>query len=169
MGVQLTVGGIAARLVYISDRQINFLVPSNLQPGPADVVVTNTVGTSAPQRVTVNAITPGIFFDVPSGFGAILVAGTGQTTTQRGAAAGEFLEIYSTGLGSVQTNGRTLVTPQVLVGGLPAQVTFSGLAPGFLGLYQVNAQVPAGLAAGTQPVTLDVNGTRSNSVNVRLR
>jgi uncharacterized protein (TIGR03437 family) len=131
LGVELTIGGIRAPLVYISDRQINFYVPSSVPDGPVDVIVSNSLGTSAAQRVNVRSITPGIFFDVPTGLGAILVAGTGQTTGQRGAAAGEFLEIYSTGLGRVQSSSglpTTVVTPEVRVGGLPAQVTFSGLA-----------------------------------------
>jgi uncharacterized protein (TIGR03437 family) len=172
LGVQLTVRGVPAPLVYISDRQINFYVPSNVPEGPAEVIVRNALGTSVPQRVNVQSVTPGIFFDAQSGLGAILVAGTGQTTAQRGAAAGDFLEIYATGLGRVQSNSgmaTTVVTPEVRVGDITAPVIFSGLAPGFVGLYQVNAQVPAGLRSGIQPVTLSVNGAASNSVNIHLR
>ena len=77
----------------------------------------------------------------------------------------EFLLIFCTGLGlvmpevasgdvapSTEPLARTLSTPLVHIAGLPAQVTFSGLAPGFVGLYQVNVQVPAGVPSGTQKV-----------------
>jgi adhesin/invasin len=49
------------------------------------------------------------------------------------------------------------------MGGVNAPVSFSGLAPGFVGLYQVNAEVPAGLASGNQPVVITIGGSASNS------
>jgi minor extracellular serine protease Vpr len=49
------------------------------------------------------------------------------------------------------------------IGGANAAVSFSGLAPGFVGLYQVNAVVPAGLASGNQSVVISVGGSSSNS------
>jgi uncharacterized protein (TIGR03437 family) len=53
---------------------------------------------------------------------------------------------------------------KVTMGGVNATVSFSGLAPGFVGLYQVNAKVPAGLASGNHPVVINVGGSSSNSV-----
>ena len=50
----------------------------------------------------------------------------------------------------------------VTIGGAPAPVAYAGLAPGFVGLYQVNAQVPTGLAAGNQPVVITMNGIQSS-------
>jgi uncharacterized protein (TIGR03437 family) len=52
----------------------------------------------------------------------------------------------------------------VTIGGTKAIVSFSGLAPGFVGLYQVNAEVPEGLTAGNQPVAVELAGVSSNSV-----
>ena len=52
------------------------------------------------------------------------------------------------------------------IGGVPAQVAFAGLTPGFAGLYQVNAVLPAGVASGSQvPVTVSVNG-RAGAGNI---
>jgi uncharacterized protein (TIGR03437 family) len=170
-GVRVSIGGTPARLVYISDRQINFFVPSGVPSGTAELTVSSTLGASPTQTVAVNQIEPGVFFDVPSGLGAILIAGTAQTTAQRPATPGEVLEIYATGLGPTALDGpaTTLLAPQVFVGLAQAPVLFSGLAPGFVGLYQVNALVPAGTPSGTQPVTLVMEGRRSNSVNVQIR
>ena len=56
------------------------------------------------------------------------------------------------------------------IGGVPASVSFSGLAPGFVGLYQVNAQVPAGLAAGDAvPVVMQMGGNTSNAALIAVQ
>ena len=47
-----------------------------------------------------------------------------------------------------------------LIGGLPARVDFAGLAPGFVGLYQVNAVVPAGIPSGDDRADRTRGGTR---------
>jgi adhesin/invasin len=52
---------------------------------------------------------------------------------------------------------------KVTMDGVNAAVSFSGLAPGFVGLYQVNAVVPPGLASGNKPVVITVGGSSSNS------
>jgi uncharacterized protein (TIGR03437 family) len=50
----------------------------------------------------------------------------------------------------------------VLIGGQVAQFVFAGEAPGFVaGVMQLNVQIPAGLAAGTQPISVAVGGNRS--------
>ncbi len=84
--------------------------------------------------------------------GAIRVA----LGARRPAAAGTYLSIYCTGLGSVSNQPATgtaapasplavtTTTPTVTIGGVAAQVSFSGLTPGTVGLYQVNVQVPVG-------------------------
>jgi adhesin/invasin len=50
-----------------------------------------------------------------------------------------------------------------MIGGVQAQVKFSGLAPGYVGLYQVNAVIPSGLASGNQPITIAIGGKTSPS------
>jgi uncharacterized protein (TIGR03437 family) len=53
-----------------------------------------------------------------------------------------------------------------MVGGVAADVSFSGLAPGYVGLYQINAQVPAGLPANSAtPVSISYGqGAASSNV-----
>jgi uncharacterized protein (TIGR03437 family) len=88
------------------------------------------------------------------------------------AVAGETISLYATGLGAVTVDlplgaagpanptATTAASPQILLGGAPLTVTFSGLAPGYVGLYQVNASVPsASQQSGvTGPLTLVDNG-----------
>ena len=64
---------------------------------------------------------------------------------------------------------RTLSTPLVNIGGIPAQVSFSGLAPGFVGLYQVNVQVPMGVPSGVQEVEIIINGVPGNTVTIAVQ
>ena len=93
-------------------------------------------------------------------------------TSGNPAKRGETVLIYLTGLGAVNppvadgTAGgvnplsKTAATVNVLIGGLPATVSYSGLAPLYPGLYQLNVVVPADLAVtATGPFPLAVQTT----------
>ena len=130
--------------------------------------------------VQVLAGQPGIFGYSAGGktFGAILHANFQLADSDHPAMAGETVLVFCTGLGAVssppadgaQGNGQpTLVMPIASIGSVPTTVSFSGLAPGFAGLYQVNVQVPSGVAAGDQPVVLSASGVSSNPVLLSVR
>jgi uncharacterized protein (TIGR03437 family) len=58
----------------------------------------------------------------------------------------------------------------VTIGGVPATPSFAGLAPGWVGLYQVNVQVPANAPVGDAvPVALSVGGAVSNQVTIAVQ
>jgi uncharacterized protein (TIGR03437 family) len=173
--VQVLLNGLPAPLLYVSDRQINFLVPFGLQApdGSAELVVSTPEGPSAAVRVPVTPLGPGIFFFGDTQ-GAVLVAGSGRPTSEEPAAPGQAIEIYCTGLGPVQTSQtsgleETVEAVQVTIDGQPVSVFFSGLASGFVGLYQVNAEVPLSLAPGDHTLALRVGGVASNAVTIRTR
>ncbi len=174
-GVRVQIGGKSAAILFAGPSQINFLVPDDVPPGPAALTIVSDGQTSTrPAAALVAPTAPGIFFDINSGYGAILTAGTSSTTRDRPVAAGDVIEIYATGLGAVaapDASGlrRTQSAVEVTIGDRPAQVLFSGLTPGYLGLYQVNAVVPDGLSPGGQPVSVSVNGVRSNLVSIGVR
>lgn len=157
-------------------QQINFQVPWEVASGPnATVVIENGGVSSASISVPVLAAQPGIFsYGVEADvFGAILHANFQLADTAHPAKPGETVLIYCTGLGAVSSpsatgaagNGQHTVTlPSVTIGGLNAHVSFSGLAPGFAGLYQINVEVPTSLTAGNHPVVVTQVGAPSNSV-----
>ena len=98
----------------------------------------------------------------------------------RPANRGEFITIYLTGLGPVTNrpatgaaaggNSNTTTTPVVTIGGIQAATNFSGLAPTFVGLYQINAQVPANAQVGnTVPVVVSLGGAPSNTVQMAIQ
>ncbi len=149
-GVQVLLDGIPAPLHFVSDRQINFLVPSSQPAGTVDLVVQNPAGKSAVTRVPVIAIQPGIFFDAVSGLGAI-------------RENSGFLEIYCTGLGPLVSERDVTVT----FGALTVPAVFAGYSSSGLGLQQVNVPIPAGLPVQTT-LRLTVSGRGSNQVILSL-
>jgi uncharacterized protein (TIGR03437 family) len=178
----VTFNGIAAPLYFASPQQVNAQVPFEVAAGSAIAEVTSKSGIALTQ-LTVGAAGPGIFTLNGSGTGdaaAIDAVTYAPVTSSQPIAAGAYLGIYGTGLGAVTpatTTGtvpanpppQTTVKPSVLIDGQAASLLWAGLAPGFVGLYQVNAQVPATLTTGTHRLQLVVNGTASNTVTFAVR
>jgi uncharacterized protein (TIGR03437 family) len=112
---------------------------------------------------------------------ATLAAPTKDFPDARPAKIGEFISIYCTGLGDVTNRpglgsqspsnplARTLLMPTVTIGGVTATVAFSGLAPGYVGLYQVNVQVPDTAPTGPAvPMVLTIGGVASNTATIAV-
>jgi uncharacterized protein (TIGR03437 family) len=178
-GVSVSIGGIAAPLLYVSPSQINLQVPFETPLGSAAITIDTPSGTANPGQITVTAAAPAIFryglqqgaIETPDGN---LAASGGEP-----AHPGEYISIYCTGLGDVTNRpadgapvppgppySETLITPAVTIGRVPAVVQFSGLAPGYAGLYQVNVLVPENTPLGASvPVTLSV-GTAFDTVTM---
>ena len=165
--------GRPATVLFANAGQVNFVVPADVPTGTAQLAVQVGNVTSTAASIAVLPVQPGIFFDSATGFGAISVAGTGQLTLDRPAQAGDSLEIYATGLGSVRgiAGGlyETVARPEVTIGSVPTELLYSGMAPGFTGLYQVNVRVPAGLAPGDHSLILRAAGAASNQVKIGLQ
>jgi len=175
------VNGCAATPLFAVDnvsgqQQINFQAPWEIAGQQAVAVqIVNNGGISPAIDVPVLAAQPGIINYSSGGntYGAILHADYSLATTASPATAGETVLIYGTGLGAVSTPQQdgtaakgesTIALPTVTIGGTAAMVTFSGLAPGFVGLNQVNIMIPLGTPSGNQPVVMTVGGVASNTV-----
>jgi uncharacterized protein (TIGR03437 family) len=174
---QVLVRGLPVPLLYVSPLQINFLMPAGTPAGPNEIIVVNkslgSVSESARVTVTVNQVAPAIFNDPAAGVGAIHVASERVKTNARPAHGGEYIEIYATGLGSVHATDRGQETDQpvtVLLDGQPlTDVPYAGLNGGYVGLYQVNARIPAGISPGTHRVALEIGGKRSGEVTIQVQ
>ncbi len=172
--IAVSFNGVRAPLLYASDRQINLVAPVRLLALDRVRVAVSIGGqTSAAETVTVAAVGPGIFFDSETGRGAFLPV--------RAVRRGEVIQMFVTGLGEttplaldgepapVDVFSPTPAMPAVSVGGAAAFVRFSGLAPTFSGLYQINFDVPQAAPIGSDvPVTVTAGGRTSNSVRLAV-
>ena len=179
-----------APLVYASAAQVNLQIPWEVAGSTqASVIATVNGVVSSSQTVSLAAFAPGIFTlnTQGTGQGAVLIASTALVAGPKSASGsapvqrGKYISIFCTGLGAVSNRPATGAaaagplswtgtTPTVTIGGVSALVTFSGLAPGFAGLYQVNAQVPMGAPTGdTVAVAIQIGGATSNTVTIAVQ
>ncbi|MCZ6752334.1 MAG: putative Ig domain-containing protein [Acidobacteria bacterium] len=188
----VTFNGIEAPLFAISAGQINAQVPFTLLPGEVSVQVKRGSEASAVQTVAVAAVSPGIFAlsQNGTGQGAVLIANSAIFAAPSGAIPGqearpanrlEFISIFCSGLGDVTNRppsgeppsgggaSVTLTTPTATIGGVEVPVSFSGLSS-FVGLYQVNVQVPSNAPTGNAiEVVLTIGGVTSNTVTIAVQ
>jgi hypothetical protein len=178
-GVTVTVGGKQAAMLYVSSVQINFQVPVDVPPGDMQVVVNNNGVATPPFPLHSPASAPGIF----------LVAGTAHAAAQnpdytanspsQPAAAGQYVTLYLTGTGLTTppvASGQggpsdpfSLTGPiDVTIGGVPAQVLYSGLAPNLVGSIQVNVAIPLALTPGEYAVAVASGNAESNVATVSV-
>ena len=188
-GTSVTIGGEPIPLLVVTAGQINAMLPYDLAIGASQpVVVTRNGAVSAPQPVSLVSSQPGVFTQAQNGQGTAallivhadgswVVAGNGNS-----AKAGDTLEIFCAGLGDVTPRAVAgdptppsplswVIDPvTVTVGGVKVGTSFSGLAPGFTGLYQVNATLPAGIAPSQQaPLVLSQGGRSGGSATVPVQ
>jgi uncharacterized protein (TIGR03437 family) len=187
---QAFLAGQSLPLQFSGSHQVNAVVPYDIAPNSSQQLIVQAGNAlSQPEPVTVATAAPGVFTQDQSGKGpgAILVQPAGSSnsatnTPANPARAGDALLIFCTGLGAVNSSvpagsvapssppAKTTNLVTVTVGGIDTPTLFAGLAPGFVGLYQVNVLVPSGLAASTTvPVVLTVAGAISPPVTIAVK
>ena len=202
-GTSVTVSGLAAHLFYVSPVQINLQLPTSTANAPRQFVVSTAVGASDPYLLgPADASAFGIFTLDSSGCGpgAVLnVKADGSVSVNLpsdSVSPGDYISVYGTGLyvSSAPPDGTPApLTQSVLpsAGGLPLFEfrsqgaycgsancsSWSGLAPGLIGVDQVNIQVPPGVREGcavplqiapisaSQPVTISIRKGGGPCVN----
>jgi uncharacterized protein (TIGR03437 family) len=179
-GVNVTVAGVPAPVYYVSPAQINIVVPAALAAGlhPVQVRVGNTTYDATMRLISA---APGLFQhdQATPPKGAVLNQNNSINTSSVVALRGDVVQIYATGPGAFKnaiTDGgaapsnplnETRSTPQVFIGGIPATVSYSGLAPGYPALWQINARVPTQtFITGRVPVVVYMDGVASNEVTI---
>jgi len=178
-GVQLTANGIPVPLVSVSSGEILAVAPFGLDGSNSAPWVLTYGGATASHYSSVQAAQPAIFTQNGQGFGPAVVLNQGGSpnTQMNPATKGALAAIFATGLGQTDppgVDGQRATQPvpqaklnvQVKIGGQTAQVMDAGLAPGFVGLYQIDVLVPAGLTGqGALPLNLSVGSFNGLQVN----
>jgi uncharacterized protein (TIGR03437 family) len=189
-GVQVTVKGYPAPLIYVSNTQIAAVAPYEVaQFTSADVLVKYLGQSSNGIAVNVSTTAPGVFTANASGTGpgAILNQNGSPNGPNNPATRGDTIVVYLTGEGQTSPAGVTgkvttvsstppltpapLLPISVLIGGQPANFSFAGEAPGFVsGVMQLNVTVPLSAGTGAQPIVVSIGGNSSQSgVTVALQ
>ncbi len=184
-GTQALLGGFAIPLLFSREDQVNGILPFALADRVNEslpLVVRRGSSLSFPEPVLLVGARPGGYTQNTSGAGAgsILDLGFQLVTAENPVKAGDIVQIFCTGLGEVTpavesgvaapANPLSVTTQQITVtiGGQNATVLFSGLAPGFAGLYQLNVTIPDGLPPGDAEIVISVGDQPSPPVSVSI-
>ena len=164
---------LAGHLAFVTTGQVNVQVPWELQ-GQTSAQIKVTVQDSPGNLYTlpIAAYSPGIF---------AIVDENGNLVTQANPALqGHNITIYCNGLGPVTNQpasgdpspisplAKTMATPTITIGTQNATVSFSGLTPTAVGLYQINATVPA-TGSGTQTIGISIGGVTGKASSIAIR
>lgn len=190
---------LASPLYFVGQNQINFQVPSNTAVGLNRVAVrqADTGELIAGGTVVIATAAPGLFTAAQNGAGqvAALNQNNSVNSSSNPAAAGSTIQLFGTGQGlvspAVQDGTAAPVSPLsntvavptsdtntcqnmqpsvcVLVGSTLGTVGYSGLAPGNIGLWQINVVIPTSTPSGTVGLRVIIDGVPSNQVTISVR
>jgi uncharacterized protein (TIGR03437 family) len=181
VGTSVTVAGVPAYVSYASPGQVNVQLPSGISTGPQPIVVTTAGGSSSPYTINVNATEPGLLAppsfliggkqNVVALFSNILtyvLPGSIPGIANARAKPGDSITIYGIGFGPVTPNvaagqivqqaNQVQADFAITFPNVPAKVTYAGLTPQIVGLFQFNVVFPNVAASDTVPVAFTLGG-----------
>jgi len=185
---QVMVNGTAAPVYYVSPGQINFQIPFEAATGDSTIQVIRN-GTPS-NTIYANIASAAPSFLLLNGGYVIMTTPAGALTgiSSAPAHANDVVVIYTIGLGPTSpavpsgtgspssppatvTETQVCFSEHAAVGQPPVCSTaqFSGLTPGFVGLYQINVQIPTGLPTGNVPIYFTVAGQASDQEMIALQ
>ncbi len=195
-------GSLIAPQLFINQNQANFQVPVATPTGAQSVSIrrADTDELIAGGTLLVSNANPGLFTFSQNGLGQVLAINENGTLNGPAdpAPRGSIIQLFGTGQGAtspVVPDGEpaptsplalTLAIPKstaadcvtmqpavcAVVGSKIAEVVFSGLAPGFIGLWQLNVRIPEGQSVVTGPTVLMrvlINQRPSNTVSIAIQ
>lgn len=155
-GVHVIIDGRSAGLYYASPTQVNLLIPNDLLPGPSKIVVAHDGLAGPVVPLPLDDVAPGLF--TAPNLSLLATHATGELISATAPAQpGEWVVLYCVGLGRTVPdlfNGEVALRAQpiaemrnlsVLVDNTPLgsdHIYYAGVAPGYAGLYQINARLP---------------------------
>jgi uncharacterized protein (TIGR03437 family) len=180
----ITVNGQPIPLIFVSPNQVNAQMPFQAV-GAETIVVHTPAGTSDNFNLTVQPTAPAVFLSGVAGpvtnLPTIIRAANGALATDSNPIhPGDVLVIYVTGLGQTNPAGLTgypapgnplssaLTSVTVSLGGMNLPVTYAGLAPGEVGVYQINVTVPGGTPTGLSLPMVINQGAGTVTVSMRV-
>jgi uncharacterized protein (TIGR03437 family) len=190
-GASVFVDGIRAPLFYAGPSQINYQLPYGTAIGNAEVVILRDDGVASYGHVVVASSAVACFSVSSTGEGQASAINSNYlpNSTSNKAMKGDYVSLFSTGTGKGLLNESTgqpytmkdgdanpvnpLVvtaeTPVVTIGGKTALIYYSGLAPGYVGLWQLNIQIPPDAPSGVAiELVVTYGGRTSNRVTIAV-
>ncbi len=181
-GTQVRVNNVPAPIFYSTPGQVAIQIPFEVaSQTTASLVVTVAGQSSAPRTISIAPTAPGFFTLNQAGSGAAVVLhtdGATPVTAANPARPNEVVIFYMTGLGVLSSPVETgapaggnpsTVSTNLNIGGIVAAVDYAGAAPGFVGLNQVNARIPANAQTGASvSVIFSIGGRSSNQVTIPI-
>jgi uncharacterized protein (TIGR03437 family) len=180
----LSINGTPVPLLFVSSGQINAQLPYNVS-GTSTLTIHTPGGIGNNYYLTVQPTAPSVFMSASAGpqtgLAAILRTANNQLVTPTNPInPKDTIVIFLTGMGQttpqVQAGlpapqnplASATVAPMVTLGGAPLGVSYAGLSPNEVGVYQINATVPAGVPQGMSiPLTINQGGA-ATTINVRV-
>jgi uncharacterized protein (TIGR03437 family) len=177
--------GIPAPLLYVSNDQLNAIVPYGIGGrATTKVQVEQVTGWSVPIELRVEDANPGIFTANGSGRGQAAALNSDFTVNSLASPAlrGSVISVFGTGEGQTTPSGQDgrvistdlkvpLLQVTARIGGLPAQVLYAGSAPQQVsGVFQINLRIPDDVEPGVALVELQVgNAVSQPAVTIVVR
>lgn len=170
-----------APLFFVSATQINYLIPPGTVSGTAIVTVTSGNGSIASGAIQVEQVSPGLFTFSSDGQGVVAAVVRRFRNSQElfpSVLAAQpidlgpetdlvILEMFGTGL---RFHSQAAASVRVKIGGADGQLFYAGLAPGFVGLDQVDVGIPRSLIGrGDIDIVLTADGKPGNTVKVGIK
>jgi uncharacterized protein (TIGR03437 family) len=176
-GISVTVNGIAASLLAVTPGQIKAQIPFGVANGMTRIVVTAGQQASTPEMLPIAPVAPGTFYSAESNT-ALQNADFSTNSQTNPASFKDVVIAYLTGQGALNQNLAAgtpspgdpplypvLPVSAIIDGDATATVLFAGMAPGQVGVMQVNLVVPK-LPDGEHMLKITVGGVETNSVPI---
>jgi uncharacterized protein (TIGR03437 family) len=182
-GVKVTIDNVDAPVYFVRNDFISFLVPYATPAGVRTIQIT-TPSTTVNGTMRVISAAPGLFTkDTQSPpRGAVRNTDQSENSASSQAKRGDTISIYGTGPSTLDRQlqdgvapgfdplARTKSAPQVFIGGVAADIQFSGINPDVPGLWQINAVIPdRAFIKGRVAVQVFIDGVDSNEVAIYVQ